>query len=110
LYALVDWRGGNIIYNQNELLRCAGYLGAGICDINFHPQNYSPQRVAEANFTLAAVQNAQDQYLQDASFVKLREVSATYDLPVTLLKGYRSASFTLSAREIGLWTNYRGPD
>jgi TonB-linked SusC/RagA family outer membrane protein len=113
LYALVDWRGGHALYNANELLRCAGYLRGGIggiCDVNFHPLNYSPQRVAEANFTVAAVQNAQDQYVQDASFVKLREVSATYDLPGTLLKGYRSASITLSARELGLWTNYRGPD
>jgi hypothetical protein len=110
LYALVDWRRGNVLYNANEVLRCSGALGAGICDANFHPLNYSPQYIAETNFTVADVQNAQDQYIQDASFVKLREVSATYTIPDRFARGFRHASLGIAARELRLWTNYRGPD
>lgn len=110
LYALVDWRRGNVLYNGNELFRCTGALGAGICDVNFNPLKYSPTYVAQSNATVAFGQNAQDQFIQDASFVKLREVSATFTLPDRFLRGFRSASFTLSARELGLWSDYRGPD
>ncbi|MEO7042727.1 MAG: SusC/RagA family TonB-linked outer membrane protein [Gemmatimonadaceae bacterium] len=110
LYALVDWKGGNVVYNVNEALRCGGALGAGLCDINYNPKNYSAVRVAEANVVTAFAYSAQDQYLQDASFVKLRELSATYTLPDHLLPGFRHASVTVAGRELGLWSNYRGPD
>ena len=110
LYALVDWRGGNKLRNANELLRCTGILGKGLCDLNINPQKYSAARVAEASVTNAFGFNAQDQYIQDASFVKLREVSATYTLRDGLLPGIKHTSFSLAARELRLWTNYRGPD
>ena len=110
LYALVDWRGGNKLRNANELLRCSGALGKGLCDININPQKYPALRVAESGVVNAFVFNTQNQFIQDASFVKLREVSATYTLPERLLPGIRRTSFTLSARELGIRTNYRGPD
>jgi hypothetical protein len=110
LYALVDWKRGNRLFNAIEIDRCSGALGIGLCDINYHPQKYSPERVAESDFTTAFVLGASDQYYQDASFVKLREVSATYELPDHLLPGIQHASFTLAARELALWTKYRGPD
>ncbi len=110
LYALVDWRGGNRLRNANELLRCTGALGKGLCDVNLNPQKYAAAYVAEASVGNAFGLNTQSQFIQDASFVKLREVSATYTLPERLLPGIRRTTFTLSARELGLRTNYRGPD
>ncbi|MDQ2891122.1 MAG: SusC/RagA family TonB-linked outer membrane protein [Gemmatimonadota bacterium] len=110
LYALVDWKGGYKVYNVNELLRCSGALGAGLCDVNYNPKNYSAARVAEANVGVSLGQNVQDQYLQDGSFVKLRELSGTYTLPDNFFPGVRHSSFTLAGRELGLWTSYRGPD
>ena len=110
LYALVDWRRGNSLLNVRELYGCTGALGAGLCDVNVHPANYSPQFVAASGVLVAFAQNAQDQFIQDASFAKLREVSATYTLPERFLKGFRNASVTISGRELGLWTHYRGPD
>lgn len=109
LYALVDWKRGNRLANSIELLRCTGVLGVGLCDVNYHPLNYSPLYVAEASVA-SFVQQSRDQFIQDASFVKLREVSATYTLPDRVVRGFQHASFTLSARELALWTNYRGPD
>jgi len=109
LYALVDWKHGNRLQNAVEELRCAGLIGIGLCDVNYHPTKYSPQYVAEASVG-SYVGQMQDVFFQDASFVKLREVSATYSLPDHLFPGIQHASFTLAARELALWTKYRGPD
>jgi hypothetical protein len=109
LYALVDFKRGNRLANAVDQLRCQGLLGIGLCDINYHPTKYSAVQVAEANIG-AYVNQAVDQYFQDASFVKLREVSATYSLPDRLIPGVRHASFTLAARELHIWTKYTGPD
>jgi TonB-dependent SusC/RagA subfamily outer membrane receptor len=109
LFALVDWKRGNMLSNNIEQIRCDGLLGVGLCDVNYHPLKYSPTYVAEASFT-GFVNQAQDQFLQDASFVKLREISATYSLPDRLIPGFQHASFTLAARELALWTKYTGPD
>lgn len=110
LYALVDFRGGNKLYNENEVLRCSGAVGVGLCDVNYHPANYSAARVAEASTAVALGQGAQDQYIQDASFTKLREVSATLTLPEHLIPGFHHASVTVAGRELHLWSKYRGPD
>lgn len=42
--------------------------------------------------------------------MKLREVSATYSLPDHLLPGIDHASFTVAARELALWTKFKGTD
>lgn len=109
LYALVDWKRGFVMANTINQLRCDGLLGVGLCDVNYHPQKYSPLYVAEAGIT-GFLSQTQDQFFQDASFVKLREVSATYSLPDHLLPGIDHASFTVAARELKLWTKFQGPD
>lgn len=109
LYALVDWKRGNLLQNENDQIRCAGLLGIGMCDVNYHPLNYSPIYVAEASIQ-GYVTQTQDQFFENASFVKLREVSATYTLPNNLIRGVSRASITIAARELGLWTDYAGPD
>lgn len=108
LYALVDFRGGNKLNNAVEQLRCQGLVGVGLCDVNYNPKNYDPKYVAEANVTAYSTYEW-DQFEQDASFVKLREISATYQLP-EWLSGLSRASVTLAARNLHTWTNYRGVD
>ena len=78
--------------------------------MNYNPKNYSATYVAQASALVAFAQNAQDQFIQDASFVKLREVSATYTIPERFLRGFKHASFTVSGRELALWSDYNGPD
>lgn len=54
-----------------------------------------------------------DGFFQPGSFVKLREISATFTAPENLvarLRGARTLSFTASARNLKTWTNYRGVD
>lgn len=52
-------------------------------------------------------------YLQDGSFVKLREVSATYRVPTTFVQQYmraRGASVGLTVRNLHTWTDFTGLD
>ncbi len=111
LYALVDFKRGHRLFNGVEQLRCDGAIGVGLCDANYHPERYSPLYLAE----LSATDNAaglNDVFIQDASFVKLREVSASYTLPENWLRraGISRAVITLAARELHTWTRYRGVD
>ncbi len=106
-HALVDFRNGNRNYNAVELLRCGAQLGIGLCDVNYNPNNYDVKYVASARGQ-AVSQGTTEPFFQDASFVKLREVSATYTLPERWLG--KRASITLAGRELKTWTDYRGLD
>ena len=109
LYALVDFKRGHKIFNATELLRCSSQLGVGLCEVNYRPENYPILYVAETPGNSLA-QSLADQYVQDASFAKLREVSASYTLPRRLIPGTSHASITLAARELHTWTKYGGID
>lgn len=51
-------------------------------------------------------------FIEDASFIKLRELSASYTVPERYLKslGVRSVTVTASARNLKTWTKYLGLD
>lgn len=53
-----------------------------------------------------------EQYYQDGSNVRLREVSVSYTLPGSVAQrfGANSASITVGGRNLALWTNYQGED
>ena len=53
-----------------------------------------------------------DGYMQPGAYVKWREATVTLTLPQRLLGHTRArdASLVFSARNIHLWTNYRGSD
>ena len=101
-------RRGNKLWNQNEELRCDGLAGAPLCRANYYPLEYSPTYLAEAGLA-AAVGQPVDQFMEDASFVKLRELSATYFIPTRFLS-VTNPSITFAARELHTWTNYGGID
>jgi TonB-linked SusC/RagA family outer membrane protein len=109
LYALVDFKRGHRKFNADELIRCTGLLGARLCEANFYPQQYSPIYLAETVGT-ALQSGLIGQYVQDASFAKLREVSATYTVPERWVWGASAATITIAARELHTWTNYRSLD
>lgn len=111
LYVLVDFKRGNKLYNAIEALRCSGAIGVGYCLANYHPEDYSPIYLAE--LSASGIQGGLNHvFFQDASFVKLREVSASYTFPESWFAsfGVSRAVFTLAARELHTWTDYRGPD
>jgi hypothetical protein len=105
LYVMVDMQRGFKKTDTNYEQICQVF---GDCLENIYPERYSPAVVAQA-------QNGgqlQDYWIRSAAFVKLREVSLTYDAPLGAIRylGAKSISITASGRNLGMWTHYTGLD
>ncbi|HVH69302.1 MAG TPA: SusC/RagA family TonB-linked outer membrane protein [Gemmatimonadales bacterium] len=104
LYGLLDGRFGNKLFNSTEQFRC----GLSNCQARNDPQS----SLADQAAAVANILGTQAGYIQDGGFVKLREISLTYDAPTRWAKkiGASTVSFTVSGRNLHTWTNYRGLD
>jgi len=105
LYGLLDGRFGNRLDNSTEQFRCL----FGICRGRRDPT--AP--LAEQARAVAAVSyGLETGYFEDASFVKLRELSLTYTPPVEVAHriGASGMSVTITGRNLATWTNYTGVD
>ena len=109
VHALVDFKRGHRLYNANDNIRCTGLVGVPLCRENYYPDEATPVQLAEMTGTATAL-GMIDEWMQPASFAKLRELSATYTLPENLLRGITRASITLAGRELHTWTKYKGLD
>lgn len=97
--ALLDWQQGSDIVNLTRLL----YDGAG----------NSPDVEASAKRLETFGTGDMRPYLEDATFVKLREVSVSYSVPKKVAENMgplRSLTVGLSARNLLTLTNYSGLD
>lgn len=102
LSALVDWQPGADLVNITQNV----YDGGGLA-----PDR--PDGGAGRARENDAVGNAQ--YVQDASFAKLRELVASLELPAGLTRrafggAVRTARVELSGRNLVTWTSYAGVD
>ena len=102
LFGLLDWRRGSDIINLTELLYDAG-------------GNSEDFEAGAERITDWAVNGRTARYIQDGSFLKLREVTLTYTVPEgvvgRLFRGQaRAARLELSGRNLYTWTDYRGLD
>jgi TonB-linked SusC/RagA family outer membrane protein len=104
--AQFDHRGGFVIPNIYLAIQC--FQGTAAAN------NLRSASLASQAACVAVTQNGNSirGMLQDASFTRLRELSVTYALPDRLAHHLNSRSFslTLSARNVALWTHYRGGD
>jgi hypothetical protein len=107
LYGLVDFKRGNKILNTDEALRCAILT---VCEVNVSPEKYDPKYVANAQNGSSLI--IIDQFIDDASFAMLREVSASYSIPERYARSLRAtrASVTIAGRNLHRWTKYTGLD
>lgn len=117
LYGLVDWQHGGDLINLTRLLYDAG----GVTTDWALPQGVSaPRPVDQCHPNCSGLERISGfgvftkQYIEDASYVKLREVSLTWRVPVNLLARapgrVRDASISLSGRNLVTWTDYTGLD
>jgi hypothetical protein len=121
LGALLDWSHGNSVINLTRLLADAGQNSAD------YRTNVSSRTLADADRTQMdlgdgeyrllnwAIGSDTRGYIEDASYVKLREVSLAYDIGQDhvqrLLGGsVKSAQITLSGRNLLTFTDYTGLD
>jgi hypothetical protein len=105
LSGLVDFKHGNMKFNNNERAQCSSF---GVCRENFFPAEYDP--VLIANYQRGV--GLQGFFVHDASFTKLREISLNYSLPSRWARmfGARMLSFNLAARNLHTWTKWNGLD
>jgi len=97
--ALLDWQHGSNIVNLTRFLYDAAFKGGN-----------SPDLAGAAARSGAADARP---YIEDASFVKLREVSITYNLPTRLvseLGPLKTLQVGLSGRNLLTFTSYSGLD
>ncbi|MGH7712982.1 MAG: hypothetical protein ACREOG_16950, partial [Gemmatimonadaceae bacterium] len=108
LQTLFDYRGGHRWYNNTERIRCTRPNCGGRMDPN---ASFEDQAMVIAALEHPARTNAG--YFQKGDYVRFRELSLQYslsnDLAAKLLRA-RSANIVASARNLKLWTDYRGTD
>jgi hypothetical protein len=105
LYVMTDFQRGFKKTDTNYEQMCQVF---GACLENIYPERYDPAVVAQA-------QNGgqlQDYWIRSANFIKLREVSLTYDAPVSAIRyvGAKSLAITVSGRNLATHTRYTGLD
>ena len=99
LSGLVDYRGGFITHEISTGFACG--LGPNNCRAI-----HDPKAPLLDQARAVAVGRALGAYWQKGDFVRVREISAAYELPRVLVNAARSrsASLVFSARNMGLWT------
>jgi TonB-linked SusC/RagA family outer membrane protein len=107
LYAMADFRKGNKLLDATDLIRCAIFL---VCDVNVNPQNYDPRYLVTVQNGSGLIYN--QEFAQDASFWRLRELSATITVPERYAARLNAsaASITFAGRNLHTWTRYTGLD
>ncbi|WP_166959648.1 SusC/RagA family TonB-linked outer membrane protein [Yeosuana marina] len=109
-------RGGTSIATEYRV-RTGDYVFDGVMEDPANPGNYIPN-TTQVNLdegyyrSWSRYTGAAENILQDASWIKLRNVSLSYDLTNVLLKklNLSSISVSASANNILLWTPYDGYD
>jgi TonB-linked SusC/RagA family outer membrane protein len=106
---MFEYRGGHLHYNNTERIRCVSRQNCN----GYQNPNASFEEQAMVVATLQHPSRTLDGFFQPGSFVRLREVTATYNVPERLVGRFlraRTASLNFAARNLKIWTNYRGLD
>jgi TonB-linked SusC/RagA family outer membrane protein len=105
LGALLDYRGGNRLYNNTAAWRDLQNITRALNDPS---TPLADQARAQASKFLGTDAG----YVENAAFLKLRELSVSFYAPERLARMFRSQgmSFVLAGRNLATWTDYTGPD
>lgn len=113
LNALFDRRDGITVYDGTDAFRCLGFFQVGQ-DCNDPHASIKNQAAAVAlNGNFYGMTQSEYGYLGNGSFWKVREVTFTLTAPESWSRrfmGGRTASISLSGRNLATWTKYRGFD
>jgi hypothetical protein len=102
---LVDYRGGHKQLNLTERFRCNfTQTCRGLQD--------ATAPLDEQARAIATLLGTEAGFVEDADFVKLRELAVTLNAPQNWAgrMGVSSVSLTLSGRNLATWTDYSGLD
>jgi len=117
LSALLDWRKGGLVSSMTNTL-----YDEGLTSYDYdQPYTFTNDQGEQEETTLGAFRyNAWNGgsdariYVQDGSFVKLREVTLAYSFPSSFAARYlgraRDLRLSLSGRNLAIWSDYWGMD
>ncbi len=107
IFGLFDYRGDYVAYNNTERFRCRFELCRALVDPST-PLAEQERAVASLYHPSQTVAG----YLEDADFIKFRELSVSYQIPTSISQRFRSdrATVTLTGRNLATWTDYTGMD
>ena len=98
LYGFVDYKGGHYLWSAREWWRSFNQnISQWVNDPAIAPEDRAAYATGSTKL-----------FIDNADFIKLREISATYTLPRSWAERFRGRgmSFTLSGRNLGIWTKY----
>lgn len=108
LYALVDWKKGGDVYNLSRQWTYRDYRHADLVGSGKHLDYYA------AADGLYNVNQAASEFVEDGSYVKLREVNLSYRFGKEMLGGLGAVISELKVGLVGrnllMFTNYSGVD
>jgi hypothetical protein len=112
LYGLIDSQVGGVIYNRTKQ-RMYQYNNSGDADQAGRPQEL--KKTTDYYGALYAGNLVNQWFVEDASYVKLRELSARYHVPSSVLShlgriGVDGLTVFVSGRNLVTWTGYTGFD
>ncbi|MCZ8203314.1 SusC/RagA family TonB-linked outer membrane protein [Gemmatimonas sp.] len=117
--ALLDAKRDFVVYNNTRFFRETQLVRSNLrLDPTALPAEERLRRfgpfVSEANGSAVPVNDAREPYIERGDFVRLRELSATYDVPRFLMdklgKRVQGASVTLAFQNVRLWSDFSGAD
>jgi hypothetical protein len=101
VFGLFDYKGGNYQFNVKDWRRDR----AGLSWATINP-DADPDEVLARKFASETLYD-----IQKADFVKLRDLSVSYDLPASLVgKFAERATLTAAGHNLKIWTKYGGAD
>lgn len=107
--AMVDYKGGHVVYNNSERIRCASRNNcAGLID-----PNSSHYEQARTQLVRLHPSRSVGGYFEDGDFLRFREFALTVIPPEAWGQriGARNISASFAARNLGiLWTKFTGVD
>ncbi len=108
LNVLFDWRKGGYVSNMTKNLFDEGLNSYDYDEAS--PDTAIGATLGEYRYANWNAGNNASQYLEDGSFVKLREVTLSYQLPQSFVNsipgGARDLRLTLSGRNLAIWSDY----
>jgi hypothetical protein len=110
IQALVDYKGGHLVYNNTERIRCASRFN---CSGLINP-DASLFEQARTVLVREHPSRSVAGFFEEGDFIRFREISlsyaATQDFASRIFRS-RSASISAAVRNVGvLWTKYKGVD
>lgn len=101
VHGLADYKGGHYQFNLKDWRRDQAGVSWETANPAANPDDVLVRRYIPQTFV----------HIQRADFVKLRDLSMSYDLPSRLLHGVaRRATLTLAGHNLKIWTRYGGAD